>query len=350
MNTSIKIAVILVLLTLLAACGGQSAVEEAAAPAAESEPAEEAAASADGCEEGFRLFEHVEGETCIPENPQRIVAPMDDETATPLLDLGAPVIATGVRQIEGGEPFIRGAVVIFGPDAPETEGLIDVGNPNQPNLETIFQADPDLIILNTDHGDLWQQAEEIAPTIVAPETDFFLDYVKWLADAAGVSGTYADRLAAYQARVEEVSAKIEDPASITVSQLEIWETGTWYDPNFGALDQVITDLGLGRPAVLAEALETGVSHDGRSAELITDLDGDIILSSYAGAFGQSPAEFEAAWDEAVPFWRELSGVASGNHHWFERDLWNGRTFTSLNASLDGLEAILLDPNLDVVQE
>lgn len=112
-----------ILLTLVpmspAAAGGREATEAPTTEAIERV-----------CDDGFRLFAHVEGETCIPENPRHIVAPMDDETATPLLDLGASVAASGFRRIEGREPFIRGVAVIFGPNAAETEGIVDVGDPN----------------------------------------------------------------------------------------------------------------------------------------------------------------------------------------------------------------------------
>ncbi|MEM8789047.1 MAG: ABC transporter substrate-binding protein [Pseudomonadota bacterium] len=296
-----------------------------------------AAAAAQDCGAGLRPFEHLGGTTCIPESPQRIVGLQDDEVVTPLLDLGAPVVASGFRQRDGGAPFLRGAVFMIPEDV--RSSLTNLGDPNQPDFEALAAADPDLIILDTDALDIASRTGAIAPTIVLPETEFLLDYLATFARIAGVTQTYESRRAAYEARVEEVRAKIGTPAGITISQLDMYDQGMWYEPNRGALDQVLTDLGFTRPEPIAEALKTRDGFDPLSFEFLPTLDGDIIISTYAGVFGQSPARFEADWDGYAPFWRDLAGVASGEHFWVERDLYNGRTFTSLMKSLDAIELI-----------
>ena len=60
------------------------------------------------CEAGFRPFAHSGGETCIPENPQRIVTLQDQNVLLPLLELGVkPVASTGNLDHEGNQVFAR---------------------------------------------------------------------------------------------------------------------------------------------------------------------------------------------------------------------------------------------------
>ena len=97
MNRTVYFLTILLVLTLLAACGSQPAVEEDAAPAegfvpaaeselsseeitveetatSEEEASNEAAPSGDSCDEGFRTFEDAVGQLCVPDVAERIVA------------------------------------------------------------------------------------------------------------------------------------------------------------------------------------------------------------------------------------------------------------------------------------
>jgi iron complex transport system substrate-binding protein len=114
-------------------------------------------AAAQDCAEGMRAFEHALGTTCIPESPQRIVAPRGDSIATPLIEMGAALVGTGFRQMDDGTVFIRGATDILGADAVAAAGLSDVGNPNQPDLEKIAQLEPDLIIIQHWLADGYEQ-------------------------------------------------------------------------------------------------------------------------------------------------------------------------------------------------
>ncbi len=60
------------------------------------------------CEEGMRAFIHLPGETSIPEDPRRIVATRQDNLATPLIELGGPLVDVGVDyDANTGEAIIR---------------------------------------------------------------------------------------------------------------------------------------------------------------------------------------------------------------------------------------------------
>ena len=284
------------------------------------------------CEAGFRAFTHLAGETCIPEQPQRIVAVRSDSIATPLLDIGAPVIGAGFRT-DNGVAYMRGATDIFGTEFVAATGVQSIGDPNTPDMEAIAALEPDLILLPGWQADLAEKASIIAPTVVIHDNLPFLEHLEVLADIAGMSGAYEQRLAGYRARIERIKAQLGDPSAITVSRFDIAETGLWYYANWGAVDQVITDIGFSRPAIQTET--TG-SRAEISFELMPEFDGDILISSYAPRFGQTVPFFTAQWDEIAPFWRDLDGVKAANHYWYERDVWVGYTFKSLETAADGL--------------
>ncbi|MDX8350421.1 ABC transporter substrate-binding protein [Cognatiyoonia sp. IB215446] len=283
------------------------------------------------CSAGFRAFDHALGETCIPESPQRIASLRDDSITTPLMDMGAPVFATISRDGEGGPRWVRGAADIFGYDSVEATGLIDLGGHNPLDVEAVAVAGPDLIILRTYQQDAIDQLQAIAPAIVIPDDMAYFDHMEWLADAAGMTATFEAERAAYQARIDTAKARIGDPGAIVVSRFDMWDDGLWYYPNWGAIDQVINDIGFSKPALQAQETE---GFNGMSVERVQEFDGDLMLASIAPRWGQTETMLADQWDSVAPFWRELDGVKSGNLFWYERDIMVGYTFESLNRSVE----------------
>lgn len=295
------------------------------------------------CPDGQRAFAHAAGETCIPRDPQRIAAPRGDSVATPLIDIGAPVIAAGFRRMEDGTSYLRGGSDIFGQHAIDALGLTDLGNPNAPDMEVLAEAGPDLVVLTEWQSDLLEQASAVAPAIVVPANLPFLEHLAFLADAAGMSGVYEAELAAYRDRVAELRDTVGAPEDIVVSRFDMAEDGLWFYPNWGAVAQVIADAGFAQPPIQAEATENVT---GLSVERIGAFDGDVLIASAAPRFGQTVAALQAQWDAVAPFWRDLPGIAAGNLYWYPRDEWVGYTFTSLERAADGLELLTAGRDFD----
>lgn len=291
------------------------------------------------CGADQRPFVHAEGETCIPLSPKRIVTLRPDAIATPLIDLGAPVIGTIYQQRGDGSNWVRGAEDIFGKAHVDTLKLVSVGTAGVPNMELIATLGPDLIILTDWETDALAQAQSLAPTIVIPSNHPFLEHLAMLADAAGLKGTYESRLAAYREKIESAKARIGDASKIVVSRFDFAENGLWYYPNWGAVDQVINDIGFSKPDIEANATENLVEV---SLERIREFDGDILISSRALAWGQTAEVLEAQLDKVMPIWRRLDGVQSGNHFWYDRDVWVGYTFKSLDIVADALTLLAAD--------
>ncbi|MEM1301415.1 MAG: ABC transporter substrate-binding protein [Pseudomonadota bacterium] len=300
-------------------------------------------ATALDCPAGQRAFTHGGGESCIPEAPQRIVATRGDSLVTPLLDIGAPVIGAGFRETDG-TLWIRGATDIFGSDFVDGLGMASVGNPNNVDIESVATLAPDLILVRQRELDRYDQFVEIAPTVVVPENLIYLEHMRFIADAAGLADTFQTRIDAYQAAVDKAVAMVGDPASITVSRMDVEPGGLWYYPNWGAIDQVITDMGFARPAIQADAPDGG--YNGLSPERIMEFDGDVIITSAAPRFGQTIDMKMDEYASEAPVWTNLSAVQSGDLFWYERDILVGYTFESLHRSIEFLTAITAGRDFD----
>lgn len=290
-------------------------------------------AQAQACPDGTRAFTHSMGESCIPIAPQRIVAARHDSIATPLLDIGAPVVGTNTAvDAQTGERFIRGATHILGININGPEGIADIGGPEGLDLEVIIGLNPDLILLSPWQSDLYAQASQIAPTVVMTANLPFLEHLEFVADAAGMADVYAERLATYRDKIAELEAIVGNPAEISVSRFDLYEGGIWYYPNWGAVDQVLNDAGFAKPDILASLTENAEF----SFEVIDQFDADLVISSHARHFGQTVNQLSTEWDTFAPFWRNLSAVREGNHFWYPRDEWVGYTFASLHQVADAM--------------
>jgi iron complex transport system substrate-binding protein len=171
----------------------------------------------------------------------------------------------------------------------------------------------------------------------------FFEQIETLADLANVEDAFDAEIARYEARIADAQERIGNPEKISISQLDINDGGLRYYPRWGALAQVIDDIGFAQPAIQAEA--TANMRD-ISFERLMEFDGDILITGQAWRFGQDIAALTDRHDTVAPFWRDLPGVEAGNHYWYYRDLWNGNTFVSLHAVIDGLELLTAGRDFD----
>ena len=100
-------------------------------------------------------IQHQLGKTCVPTNPQRIVA--TDEIALEI------ALALGVKPIAAGEPTM---VSSRSRHLGEIDDVKSLGKINQLSLERILQLDPDLIFgLDFSLENNYEQFSQIAPTV-----------------------------------------------------------------------------------------------------------------------------------------------------------------------------------------
>lgn len=349
-----RLSTLLIVVALLAACAAPPAAPAPTsvpaapaptAPAAAEPPAPTAQPAATlSCEPGLRPFAHAAGETCVPENPQRIVTTQDQNAMLPLLELGVKPVGSAGLPLEDGT-FLFRRVAGF-----DTGGIEFVGSYSEPNLEAIALLKPDLIIGPPYQADIYDALSAIAPTVLIdvherPLDEALLDFAT-LVNATEQAGA---KRAAYHARVAELrEALAERRDRLTVSIITPGDdSGQFYnEASSQATGTVVQALDLLRPAP-----ESGPDafDDYRSVEKLPEHDADVMLIiSYAGeeqdpvldAFVTSPLLNALGVTEAKQVF-VVDGLSVVGAGWGKMD-----TF------LDELERILLAPelNVDVVQE
>lgn len=299
---------------------------------------------ASACDEGFRPFTHAAGETCIPENPQRIVTTQDQNALLPLLELGVkPVGSAGQLREDGSFQFRR--VADF-----DTSDIEFIGEYGEPNLESIALLQPDLIIGPPFQADIYDDLSAIAPTVLIDVHERPLD--EGLMDFATIVNAteQAEQFKAeYEANVAEfLEALGERREQLTVSIITPgYVSGQFYnEAGSQATGTVVQALDLLRPGP-EQGPEPGREY--RSLEVLSEHEADVmIIISYTGE------EQDPLFDDFVnsPILNSL-GVAQAEQIYIVDGLAVvGAGWSKMNTFIDELETILLEPTLDVdvVQE
>lgn len=199
-----------------------------------------------------RVIQHRFGETCVPLNPQRIIAL--DPTVT--LD---PLIALGIKPI-GFASYNRGGKEgLLGVLPHEVSEAQNVGDASQPSLEKILLLKPDLI-LSTDYSNAYQKYRSlsaIAPTIpVAPPDDkpatdlknepYFKKNLRFVAKSLGQETKAEEVLSQYQKRVEDLKKRLGNQIQqIEISVIFYGEGYIWtISKGSYSISHVFDDIGL----------------------------------------------------------------------------------------------------------
>lgn len=272
------------------------------------------------CEAGFRLIEHEMGETCIPEDPQRVVAL--DMAVVELLLLAdkLPVAGSSVvfDSFTATTPAIKPAL-----DAILEHG-VDVGFP--PNMEAVLSAAPDLIVAPRDFiGEmLYPHFSAITATVLYdPIPGNWRSRVRIAGEIIGESELAESLIADFDARVAEfIEVMPETEVPLEISLVRTWpnQVGVSLEGTAGAA--LILEVGLARPEGQRLDYEYVLNElDGWVELRISDeemmiADGDIIF-----VFGNP-----SLLDDNV-LWQALPGVADGRafpvgYHWWGDSLIN----------------------------
>lgn len=306
--------------------------------------------------QGMRTFTDDAGNTVeIALAPQRIVSLRGEQFTSALHELGAPVVASSGRVSEGvndGRPYPRGAYDLFNLTF-EDGGMAWIGNPNNPDLEAIAAADPDLILIPDWQTELYDQLSAIAPTVVVGIWgNPLLQRYRKVADAAGRLDAYAAMRAAYEAKLDKARAvvadRIGDPSQVSVAIAEVFDGELWVYRDYAALSQVIRDLGFSTPEFIA-AIEGGNAQV--SPELLPQIDADFLVGTYNVAFDQPPSARLAEFDALVPGWDEvLHAPRHDQHILLDRETMRGVSFRALETTLAILLSHIVTRDFTPLQE
>jgi iron complex transport system substrate-binding protein len=281
--------------------------------------------------EGTRIITDALGEVEVPANPQRVVV-LDGPVLDAALTVGVtPVGATTAFANEPFPPYLGDA----------TEGIVNVGTIQEPNLEEIIKLEPDLIIGSSfRHDKIHDQLSAIAPTVfsgvvgAAWQDDYLL-----FTDALNRPAERHQVLADYQARIDafdEATQGERETWEISVVRFRADSIRVYYKTSFVGI--VLEDLGLPRP----ESQDKG-TEDERfaeiSAEQVNLADGTHIFLTAYGNIEDSPLPDVTG----NPLWQSLDAVKNDRVYWVDDDYWMvGIGYIAANRVMDDLTAYLID--------
>lgn len=308
---------------LVAACGSDDGGEAAATDTTAAEAV---------------AFEHSQGTTDVPTDPQRIVTTTDQNALLPLLELGVtPVASAGLIGEDGAQSFRR-------TDGFDTSGIEFVGAYGEPNAEAIAAQLPDLIVGYEFDGDYYDTLAEIAPTVLVQIFDRPLDEA--LMDFARLVGR-AERgeelRAEYEDRIEGLLDGLGDRREqLSISVITAGDPGQFYRADTGqAIGTVVERLDLLRPAPQQDEASFDETF---SVEQVADHDADVVLVIDFSGEDRDPG-FSALFDS--PLFANLAASQAGQAHVVDGTVTVGAAWARMGRFLDEVERILLDPELDV---
>ncbi|PSB23083.1 iron-siderophore ABC transporter substrate-binding protein [filamentous cyanobacterium CCP2] len=259
-----------------------------------------------------RMIQHAMGETCVPANPQRVVA-LSGFAVDTLFSLDMQPI---------------GAVTnVSSQWADQMQEVAPLGMDEQVNLEKILALQPDLILASQWNAEpIYEQLSAIAPTVL---DDAILGEWKksFTLHAAALGKTQQAKqlMAQYQRRVEELRSQLGESIQQTkISLVRILPEGVALYLKNSFAGHVLDDVGFPRPP----AQDKGVIGEEPfvvvvSKERIEDADGDII---FVWTFGATPEIAKTAQTalrqiQTDPLWLQLDAVQQGKV--FEvKDYWH----------------------------
>jgi iron complex transport system substrate-binding protein len=287
-----------------------------------------------------RIVSHAAGQTCVPDDPKRIVDLAGLDYA---LSLGIRPIASDYSAQDNF--YLRN----------EVDGIENIGGKDTPNLERIVELKPDLIISSSYVNMSYKLLTNIAPTIIIPNDysgqwkDAFMQY----AAALGLTEKAEQVMERYYERTNEFQQRMGTRADETeVSIVRVYPTQINLYLKDSFCGTVVADAGLSRPpsqsftASEAKTLFDNQIQYGISQEKILDADGDALFLWTFGHLNEIAHNAQSAKEalKANPLWSMLSVVQQDRVYEVPGEYWIGDGPIAANLIIDDLFKYLIEEN------
>ncbi|MFC5652699.1 ABC transporter substrate-binding protein [Paenibacillus solisilvae] len=301
----------LIMVVALSGCGSNSASndnKQANTANTDSAKNSETAANADN---QVRTVKHAMGEAQITGTPLKVVV-LTNEGTEAVLALGVKPV--GAVKSWTGSPW-------YDHIKADMEGVTEVGEESQPNLELIAGLQPDLIIGNKMRQEkVYEQLKAIAPTVMAEDLrgEWKINF-KLYAEALNKKAEGDALMAAFDKRIEDFKAKAGDKLKETVSVVRFMagKTRVYHTNTFSGI--IFKQIGLARNEMTNNAKDTFV--DEITKERLPEADADrIFYFTYETGDGKA-SETEQEWTKD-PLWTNLSAVKNGKAYKVDDAIWN----------------------------
>lgn len=250
----------------------------------------------------------------VPSEPQRVVV-VNDELTDDALALGVKPVAISKGQGQDTPPRYLGDRVA---------GIPVIGDVNQPDLDKVLDARPDLIVVSYvfEEGPLAGQVEKlrkIAPVFVAssPEEDEWKSTLEQVGVALNREQEAAAWQARYDAKVKEVGATLGTNAGAEVT-IARWNPDGPTFLNTGTFaSTVAADLGLKRPK---NQQGEGQGHgESLSLEALGELEADWVFLSSLTTSGDDAKALESGVGSKA--FRQLDAAKAGHVSQVDGSVW-----------------------------
>ncbi|MFD7119906.1 ABC transporter substrate-binding protein [Streptomyces sp. NPDC059922] len=245
-----------------------------------------------------RTVSHFEGKTTLEAAPKKVVV-ISTGQADALLTLGT--VPAGSTRGDGAELVPRYLKEDFPKDAARLAKVVDVGSRVDPNLETIANIKPDLILMNIagkNAKTLYTALTELAPTIATQGTGLYWkqDFLL-VADGLGKTEQARTYLDDFHADAEKLGRSLDKPVTVSFLRLNGDRLRVFGVPSFTG--SIAEDAGLGRP----KSQRFDKTSQNISNEQLDRADADWLFYGVQG-----PASKVSELTKA-PLWPTLSAVA-----------------------------------------
>jgi len=293
------------------------------------------------CEDGFRLIEHALGETCVPENPQRIVA-LDPFTFETMIALDLPVVATPAI-------YIDELTVKFPQFSERLSDVINTGIPI--NIETLLGVAPDVILCRQTACDgLYEQLSAVAPTVFFDNSGAsdWRESARFFAEVVGHEEALAEVEATFEARLENlrdaIAAEFNSPPTVSALRIRPEQLRLYFEVSFPWT--VLSAVGFTSPDGQAEVIAASVEQFGSprlaniALEQIPVIDADYVFAFTTDGLTPGDAQDYLAELQGNPLWQALD-VVQENRLYIVENYWFGAGYIAAHAIIDDLYAVVV---------
>ena len=252
-------------------------------------------------------IEHLKGEMTFDEVPNDIVV-LDVQYLDHLLALGKQPIGTVYAGTDQALPEYLG-------DQPGDPTLL--GTYEEPNIEQILSIEPDLIIATDAHEGIYDQLDQIAPTLVFDRMEDWKDVQQNIGkllgeeeEAQSIIDNYNEKVSALK---EELVEKMDGETVALIRPRD--DMIRLHTTDHRTAEILYDDLGLTPPELAKDQSDTSSMI---SIEILPEMDADHFFLLQDATNAELTAEFK---DTSV--WKGLKAVTEG--HVYEKDtaLWAG---------------------------
>ncbi|MCF6753914.1 ABC transporter substrate-binding protein [Pseudomonas stutzeri] len=258
----------------------------------------------------------------VPEAPQRVItlSEIDLDTA---LTLGVTPVGTINGRGQAAPPrYLDGKL---------PAGIEVVGDIDNPNLETLLELEPDLILTGPVKPEQLAILNEIAPTVITFKwARPWQESMQRTAQALNKEAEAKAVLERYRARVEAARQRLAAHQGETLSIVRWNPKGPSYMFKDAFASTVAEDVGLLRPA---HQQDRGHTHSmALSLESLELLDADWLVIGTLATSGEAVEAMNQA--EQTPAFRQLSAIQAKRFGAVDGSLW-----TSLGGPMAALQVI-----------